>query len=272
MKHRYAIITDSHHELAETKAALALFPNYECCGTASDFESGLELVLEKLPDLIFLEVEPQDVSSGLSFSFISELFRFLKHPPQIVVTAKSSDTALQALRYGVFDLLVAPFRSFELRKTLMRFERNLPDAVVAQMPDVQEESALIAPPAIAFVEASPAEKPLILCVKSYGDYRFINAEDIVYLQADNNSTDIYLKNGEMITAFKTLKQFESSLRHPFTRVHNSYILNSTCVTRIHFGNSVCYLKDSIKVPFSKSYKENVDAILDEITGGNYLEF
>ena len=118
----------------------------------------------------------------------------------------------------------------------------------------------------------PEEKPLIICVKSYGDYRFIEAKDICYLQADNNSTDIHLFNGEMITAFKTLKHFENVLTSPFVRIHNSYIVNIDYVSRIHTGNSVCYIKNTTtKLPFSKSYKENVDAIISSITNGNYLE-
>lgn len=121
-------------------------------------------------------------------------------------------------------------------------------------------------------EAKMEDKPLIICVKSYGDYRFIEAKDICYLQADNNSTDIHLYNGEMITAFKTLKHFESVLSFPFVRIHNSYIVNIDYVSRIHTGNSVCYIKNTtIKLPFSKSYKENVDAIINSITKGNYLE-
>lgn len=116
------------------------------------------------------------------------------------------------------------------------------------------------------------EKPLIICVKSYGDYRFIEAKDICYLQADNNSTDIHLHNGEMITAFKTLKHFETVLSSPFVRIHNSYIVNIEYVSRIHTGNSVCYIKNTTtKLPFSKSYKDNVDSILNNIANGNYLE-
>jgi DNA-binding LytR/AlgR family response regulator len=119
---------------------------------------------------------------------------------------------------------------------------------------------------------SKDEKPLIICVKSYGDYRFIEAKDICYLQADNNSTDIHLYNGEMITAFKTLKHFEGVLTSPFVRIHNSYIVNIDYVSRIHTGNAVCYIKNTtIKLPFSKSYKENVDSIINSITTGNYLE-
>jgi DNA-binding LytR/AlgR family response regulator len=116
------------------------------------------------------------------------------------------------------------------------------------------------------------EKPLIICVKSYGDYRFIEAKNICYLQADNNSTDIHLHNGEMITAFKTLKHFENVLQSPFVRIHNSYIVNIDYVTRIHTGNAVCYIKHTImKIPFSKSYKDNVDAIISSISNGNYIE-
>lgn len=119
---------------------------------------------------------------------------------------------------------------------------------------------------------SNVEQPLVICIKSYGDYRYIDANDICYFQADNNSTDIHLNNGEMVTAFKTLKHFEGILTFPFIRIHNSYILNRNYISRIHTGNAVCYIKNSTtKIPFSKSYKANVDLVIAEFSNGNYLE-
>jgi len=117
------------------------------------------------------------------------------------------------------------------------------------------------------------QQSLIICIKSYGDYRYIDSNDILYFEADNNSTDIHLNNGEMITAFKTLKHFETVLpESQFLRIHNSYIINVDQVSRIHTGNTVCYIKNSTtKLPFSKSYKDNVDLIINRIAGGNYLE-
>jgi DNA-binding LytR/AlgR family response regulator len=128
-------------------------------------------------------------------------------------------------------------------------------------------------PEIIIQQVTPiVEQPLILCIKSYGDYRYIDANDICYFQADNNSTDIHLNNGEMVTAFKTLKHFEGILSSPFTRIHNSYIVNCDYISRIHTGNAVCYIKNTTtKIPFSKSYKENVDLIISEFANGNYLE-
>lgn len=116
------------------------------------------------------------------------------------------------------------------------------------------------------------ERKSILCIKSYGDYRFIEFDDIVYLKADNNSTDIILSNGDSITAFKTLKHFEESLPDEFMRIHNSHIINIKYVSRIHLGNTDCYLqKGKIKLPFSKSYKENINSIIELFTANNINE-
>jgi DNA-binding LytR/AlgR family response regulator len=60
----------------------------------------------------------------------------------------------------------------------------------------------------------------------------------------------------MITAFKTLKHFEGVLSYPFVRIHNSYIVNSRYISRIHTGNAVCYIKNDGED--SKSYKVNID--------------
>lgn len=112
-------------------------------------------------------------------------------------------------------------------------------------------------------EQSIEQKNNILCIKSYGDYRFVEFDDIVYLKADNNSTDIVLNTGDSITAFKTLKHFEGTLPSEFMRIHNSHIVNINFVSRIHLGNSDCYLnKGKIKLPFSKSYKDNINTILE----------
>lgn len=115
----------------------------------------------------------------------------------------------------------------------------------------------------AVMDQAVEHKNNILCIKSYGDYRFIEFEEIVYLKADNNSTDVILSSGDSITAFKTLKYFEGSLPNDFVRIHNSHIINIKFVSRIHLGNSDCYLnKGKIKLPFSKSYKDNITAIID----------
>jgi DNA-binding LytR/AlgR family response regulator len=296
MKHTFIIVDDQPESIENVMAIASHFQQLVCLASATTYEDGLNAILEHSPQLVFLEISPDDKKSNLSLQLINELHRFLRIVPEIIVITKNKDLAFEAMKYEVLDYLLKPLDVNELRKTILKYEKFVfdnprlftqpktsrtaievvePEIIssppVAESPDLQNSSSA------KIIEAIPGlslaqEKPLIICVKSYGDYRFIEARDICYLQADNNSTDIHLNTGEMITAFKTLKHFESVLTNPFVRIHNSYIVNVDYVSRIHTGNSVCYIKNTTtKLPFSKSYKENIDGIIAAITNGNYLE-
>ena len=81
------------------------------------------------------------------------------------------------------------------------------------------------------------------------------------MQADNNTTDFILVDGIKISAGKTLKSFEKSLPKNFIRIHQSFILNRTYVSRINYGKNICSLKNnSQEIPFSKSYKTTIDEL------------
>jgi len=328
----FVIIDDDHKNRLKTKATAESFSNLHFLAMADNYDDGIDIVLEHNPDLIFLEIDPLEKESNLSLSLINELYRYLSKVPKVIVTTKNDSLCLNAFKYGVFDYLIKPIETKEVRKTIFRLDKELEsNTVIASKPqnpvqvsnvnlvetkkndldqvvlnelieesiseeliendlitDEYSDAIIESEEVIAVVEdkntdvedksvtllqtENTKEKPLIICVKSYGDYRYIEAKDICYLQADNNSTDIHLNTGEMITAFKTLKHFEGLLTYPFVRIHNSYIVNIDYVSRIHTGNAVCHIKNTTtKLPFSKSYKENIDAIIATIASGNYLE-
>lgn len=315
----FVIIDDNQNTVLKTKAIAESFQNFSCVGTATNYEDGMDCVLEKNPAFIFLEVNPEDKDSNLSLGFINELYRYFPVIPKVIITSRNSDSAFDAIKHGVYDYLIKPVEQKEFRKTIARLNRDFnavspivsaissekeveteieepisnfdneettdhviiePSEIVPdEATDLEEKLDVIPLNAgeknnsdVTFSNVNSKDKPLTICVKSYGDYRYINANDVCYLQADNNSTDIHLASGEMITAFKTLKHFESVLKYPFVRIHNSYIVNIEYVSRIHTGNAVCHIKDTTtKLPFSKSYKENIDAIINTIASGNYLE-
>jgi two-component system, LytTR family, response regulator len=266
-KYSYIIIDDDAESILRTKTMAEGFSELTFVASATNYQNGLHLVLEHKPSFVFLEIDPEDVSSNLSLAFINELYRYLAIIPKIIITTSKKALALDAIQYGVFDYLLKPLTHIDLLKTTLKLEKTFLEANVVEM--INEDLSVVIPKAEVL---DAIEKPLIICIKSYGDYRYINAADITYFQADNNSTDIYLNSGEMITAFKTLKHFESILSHPFIRIHNSYIINQNYIARIHHGNSVCYIKNAVKkIPFSKTYKSNVDIIIANFASGNYIE-
>ncbi|MCX6183687.1 MAG: LytTR family DNA-binding domain-containing protein [Flavobacterium sp.] len=296
MKHTFIIVDDQPESIENVMAIASHFQQLVFLGSATNYSEAVNVILEHTPQLVFLEIAPEDKKSNLSLQLINELHRYLRIVPEIIVITKTQNLAYEAMKYEVLDYLLKPIDVNELRKTILKYEKFVFDnprlftqpKTSRTAIEVVEPEIISSPPATEsldsqntasakIIEAIPGlslaqEKPLIICVKSYGDYRFIEARDICYLQADNNSTDIHLNTGEMITAFKTLKHFESVLTNPFVRIHNSYIVNVDYVSRIHTGNSVCYIKNTTtKLPFSKSYKENIDGIIAAITNGNYLE-
>ena len=302
MSQTYIIIDDDKGSILKTQAVAERFKNLSFVASANNYDDGLNLILEHQPRLVFLEINPTDKKSNLSLELINELYRYLRIVPKIIVTTDKKDLAYEALQYEVVDYLLKPVNINDFRKAILKFDRaiksDLPyleeknpaatfevldealldeletaenDVVVKDMPTDENQSVTLSPAEVS--GEIPKQQSLIICVKSYGDYRYIDSEDVLYFEADNNSTDIHLNNGEMITAFKTLKHFETVLPPTqFLRIHNSYIINVNQVSRIHTGNTVCYIKNSTtKLPFSKSYKENVDLIISRIASGNYLE-
>lgn len=195
------------------------------------------------------EIEPENENKAIEFISEKETIQ-----PNLDIEQETTEIVPEETEFQEITSETAPITSAE--PVLNEVIAN--NTETKQVSFIQTENTII--------------KPLIICVKSYGDYRYIDATDICYLQADNNSTDIHLNTGEMITAFKTLKHFEGVMKHPFVRIHNSYIVNIDYVSRIHTGNAVCHIKGTTtKLPFSKSYKENIDAIILTIAAGNYLE-
>ena len=305
MNYPYIIIDDDQESVLKTKAIADGFSELVFVASANNYADGLNLILENTPKLIFLEIDPDDKTSNLSLAFINELYRYLKVIPKIIITTSNKDLAFEAIQYEVADYILKPLQRIDIIKSILKIKKSIgeDEVIVVQKPvvfetqellveqpqspdDLQEpkaeETLVLDETSTLLEEQIPVtivqqivpivEQPLILCIKSYGDYRYIDANDICYFQADNNSTDIHLNNGEMVTAFKTLKHFEGILSTPFARIHNSYIVNRNYISRIHTGNAVCYIKNTTtKIPFSKSYKENIDGIISEFANGNYLE-
>ncbi|UFH36100.1 LytR/AlgR family response regulator transcription factor [Flavobacterium acetivorans] len=271
MNYSYIIIDDDQESVLKTKAIADSFSELTFVASAHNYAEALNLILEHTPQLIFLEIDPADKKSLLSLALINELHRYLKVIPKIIVTTTKKELAFEAIEYDVTAYMLKPLVRIDFIKTILKLNKNAnqEEAILIQPEEVFQEEK---PNPVLHHETLSKQKPLILCIKSYGDYRYIDARDICYLQADNNSTDIHLNSGEMVTAFKTLKHFESALSYPFIRIHNSYIVNCNYISRIHTGNAVCYIKNTAtKLPFSKSYKVNIDLIISEISNGNYLE-
>lgn len=296
----FVIIDENPENAIKTKQSADCFSNLQFLGFAHSYEQAIDLVLKHLPNFIFFEVNSKKDKSNISLHFIDELHRYLTHLPKIIITSNDEHSCFKTIKYGVFDYLISPIEEEDLRKTIFRLHKESKPAIINERLVYKEKENVIAPKQSFFddkaapsnvvfidntlpeIETTTVTQPkeigiqqntdLILCVKSYGDYRYIDAKSIRFLTADNNSTDIHLDTGEVVTAFKTLKTFENVLKFPFFRIHHSCIANVQHISRIHTGNTTCYVKNTTtKLRFSKTYRDNIDQIIKIIASGNYIE-
>ncbi len=230
MEYSYTIIDSEATSKLQLQHYLEDYGEFLCLGEARDSDEGLNLILKFTPDIVFINLNEQ---AHDYFGMVSELYQYLKSIPLIIGISKGKEYAYKAIKSNFFDYWLMPYNEFDIRKTMLKLKNHLPEKV-----------------------ATPT-----ICLKSYKDFHYLDTNDILYLKADNNSTDFFMEDGRSISAFKTLKHFENQLPENFIRVHKSYIVNTNFVSRINYGKSYCYLKGkATQLPFSKSYKENIDGL------------
>ncbi len=228
MEYTYTIIDSDVTSNLQLQTYLDEYGDFLYLGQARCAADGLNSILKHLPDIVFVHLNERAFEY---FQMITELYQYVKDIPVLIGISKSKNYAYDALKNNFYDYWLLPYNEFDIRKTVMR--------LVKQMPKEKESQTL--------------------CLKSYKDFQYLDTDEILYLKADNNTTDFYMKDGSTISAFKTLKTFESKLPSNFIRVHQSYIINVNYVSRINYGKSICALKsNNTQLPFSKSYKDNID--------------
>tara|TARA_R110000868_G_scaffold111773_1_gene301506 strand:- start:5340 stop:6053 length:714 start_codon:yes stop_codon:yes gene_type:complete len=235
MRFSFLIIDDNTITIKETLELFENFTNYFCVGIVKDSKTAINQIIKLKPQLVLKRIPIQSNDENLSFIIISELFQYVDTVPYFIGLSSSADYALEAIQAGFSDYIIDPLLLHRLGKSLFRFEKRNPPASITT-----------------------------ICIKSYSDYQFVELKDIAYLKADNNTTDIRLYNSKTVNAYKTLKHFENILPFHFLRIHKSYIVNINHVSRIHFSKSKCYLNYNEILPFSLTYRDNVDAIIRKI--------
>ncbi len=228
MLYKYSIIESEQSTIKEIEKYFEKISDYKCVGVSSCKDQSLDIILEYMPDFVFINVDQIDNNFHVAFNFVNELHKYCEELPYFIALSKNTNQAFNCIKSGFLDYILKPVSTFELRKLVAR------------------------------LSLKPKVSLNTLCLKSNRDYRFIEIEEILFLKADNNCTDFFMNDGSKVAAFKTLKFFEESLPDSFTRIHNSYIVNQNYVSRINFGKSKCSIRQkNISIPFSKSYKENV---------------
>ncbi|WP_143883543.1 LytR/AlgR family response regulator transcription factor [Chryseobacterium binzhouense] len=211
-------------------------PQIEVLGEAENIKEAVPLIVEKRPQLVFLDVE---MPFGNAFDVLEATKDFSYET--IFITA-FSQYSLQALNKSASYYILKPIDIQELIVAVNKVAESIHNKEEINRNKVLLEN----------LKLKPEKQQLIL--PTLQGFDVVKTEDILRLQADGNFTQVYLTDGSRKMVCRFLKHFDDLLEHPFIRVHRSHIINSNFVKSYHKSGTATLL-DNTEIEVSGSFKD-----------------
>jgi two-component system LytT family response regulator len=205
---RTILVDDDESNLSVLSEKLAKHcPQVEIIAKCDNGEDAIQSIDAMQPDIVFLDIE-MPVMNG--FLMLQQLI--YKKFSLIFVTAYDH-YAIKAIRYSALDYLVKPVAIPDLINAVAKASENHS----RQQSQVQIELLL---------EHFNKKKQRRITIPTNEGLQFINMDDIVYLEASDNYTNIFLEPKRKFLVSRTLKSFEDLLPvETFVRIHHATIIN-----------------------------------------------
>jgi len=186
-------------------------------------------------DLVFLDIN-MPLLTGM------ELAALLSDDTAIVFTTAHSDHAAESYTFNTLDYLLKPI-------TLKRF--------LAAVKKIETHFR----PRMPATGKEPEKPNEYFFVKSGTQLRKILLQEILFFESRKEYVRVVTATFEVLT-YRRLKDIESQLSMPFTRVHNSYIVNIAQLHKIQDNH--IHIGDT-QIPIGEKFKEGVMEIIRKKT-------
>jgi len=181
-------------------------------------------------------------------------FSFLRSIPAnnygVIFATAYQEHALRALKANAIDYLLKPVNPLELKDAIHKaiYNHELRQSY-SEVREIYRQSLNNLNEHLQLKD-SPVTK--ITIVEQSG-FRLVNVTDLMYLQANNNYTVLYLTDDRKITATRTLGDFEKILDGPeFFRIHKSIIINLNYLAGYSsFQGNFAEIKDGARLDISR---------------------
>ena len=102
-----------------------------------------------------------------------------------------------------------------------------------------------------------------IALPQQNETRYVNPQEVIRCEADNNYTNFFLNQGEKLLISKPLKEYADLLKpHGFVRAHQSHLVNPEFVKSwLREDGGMLLMNNGDKIPVSKPNREVVKAVL-----------
>ena len=224
-------------------------PNISIIGQADSVESGIKLITQLSPDIVFLDVEMPD---GTGFDLLQKL-----KPLQfkVIFITGYEDFAIRAFRFSAIDYLLKPLDAKHVIEAVKKAEESMGKEVF----DMKLNNL--------FTNLERPKNLQKLILKTSDKIYSVNIQDVVNCESDKNYTTFNFINAPKLIVSTNLKEYEAMLSpHNFFRTHQSHLINMAYFD--HFikteGGNTIVMKNKTTIPLSVRKKEEFLVLLENI--------
>lgn len=217
------------------------FDEIKILGEADSVTSGLLLIAEVDPDLVFLDIEMPDGTG----------FRLLEQLPEVnfkvVFTTSYSDYAITAFKYSAFDYIVKPVLIENVRSTISRIN-DIPVSLEKQRIEVLRKNL-----------TRSNDEDATIALPEINGFTIVKVKDIIRCEGERNYSRIFYKDGKSVLISRTLLEFDNMLvSHGFFRIHRSHLISLRNVNRyLKTDGGVVEMMDKTQLPVSPKFKNEL---------------
>ena len=217
---------------------------------ADDLETGVALIKEHQPDIVFLDIE-MPKHSGLE---IGNFFEPNEINFQIIFVTAYNDYAIQAFKLSAVDYILKPVDISELKSAVEKAKKNMESKSISNRLDDLKK---------VFQQLS-LNKMVLEIPKGI---LFVSHDDIILFEADGMYTKVYMKNNETQLICKPMKHFVDQLQDKpiFYKPHRSYLVNLKYIKELSKKDGFHLIMENNKtIPIAKEKKDEFMQLVQDL--------
>ncbi len=225
------IVDDEPYAIELLKERLQIFnKNVEVINTYSSWEDALEGLREHECDILLLDISLHEKNGMELLNFVPNI------KSEVIFVTAHSEFAINAFRLSVSGYILKPINDAELVHAIDKAIESI---------QIKRLARSIAQAPISNKIAIPQQKSVI----------YVDANDIIYLEAVNVYTKIILKNEELICSYNMGRCKSLLPIQMFYQVHRSFVINLNYIARYE-NSGILTMSNNKEIPVSKNIRED----------------
>ena len=237
------IVDDEPLARASLRALLERAPDAITILEARNGQEAVSLILGERPDVVFLDVQMPEMDG---FDVVRQVGGAAM--PEVIFVTAHDRFAIQAFEVNALDYLLKPVSEERFAEALQRAR-----PVLHQRSDDNERVV-----SLLKALASPPKTLTRIAVRSAGKTRFVDLEDVLWIQAAENYVELHTAASRHMVHITTQSLLERLDPEVFVRIHRSKIVNVRHIRQIEtgeHGDYVLTLDNGSCIQSSRTYNE-----------------